>query len=217
MDVDVFCGGMVQTNGYLVTQDGAALVVDAPEGITDWVESRCTKQRLKPAALLVTHGHWDHTLEAAAIQKRLQVPVLIHRDSQRLLEEPAMQAAYSPFYELEACRADRVLNQETELKLGPFACKLLLCPGHCPGSLCFYFSKEGMLFGGDVLFQGAVGRWDLPGGSEGALMNSIRTRILPLPDETRIFPGHGPTTTVGDERRANPFLLGLQQSRSHGL
>jgi len=209
MNVEVFCGGAVQTNAYLLSHNGIGLAVDAPEGMADWVKDHCHNGGIRLAALLLTHGHWDHILDAAKIQQQLKTPVWIHRDSAPLLENPAIQEAFNPSCQMQPCRADRVLDRESRLQLEIFKFELLLCPGHCPGSLCFYFGKEKMLFGGDVLFAGGVGRWDLPGGSETALMNSIQQKILVLPDDTEVFPGHGSSTTIGDERRTNPYLLGL--------
>lgn len=209
MKIEVHCGGAVQTNGYLASMNGSAIVFDAPEGMTDWIESRITKSKIQLAGLLLTHGHWDHILEAAEIQKRFKVPVWVHQDSLPLLETPEIQAAFNPFYELIPCKADRVLRSEKNASLKEFAFEIFLCPGHCPGSLCFYFKEEGMLFAGDVVFAGAVGRWDLPGGSKSDLMSSIEKYILPLPDDVKIFSGHGPSTTVGEEKDNNPFLTSL--------
>jgi glyoxylase-like metal-dependent hydrolase (beta-lactamase superfamily II) len=175
----------------------------------DWMNDGGVEKDLKLAGLLVTHGHWDHILDAAAIQEKYKVSVFVHADSAPLLENPAIQASFNPF-ELRACKPDRVLRQETTLQLSKFEMKLLLCPGHCPGSLCFHFVEEKKVFGGDVLFAGGVGRWDLPGGSQPQLLDAIAQNILVLPDETRVYPGHGPFTTVGKERRTNPFLSDLR-------
>ena len=210
MQAHVYCGGMAETNGYLIQAGSAALLVDAPEGMADWVATLSHQLQLQPAGLLLTHGHWDHIVDAAKIQRKFNVPVWIHRDSAPLLEQPAIQAAFNPFLEIEPCRADRVLEAEGNLTLAVFQFDCRLCPGHCPGSLCFYFAAERWLFGGDVLFAGGVGRWDLPGGSRERLAAAIASRLLTLPGETRVFAGHGPATTLDKERRTNPFLAGLQ-------
>jgi hydroxyacylglutathione hydrolase len=206
MDVQVHCGGAVQTNGYFVSNGKEAFAVDAPEGMADWLEEQSKRKKILLQGLLLTHGHWDHTIEAAEIQKRFKIPVWIHQDSLALLETPEVQSAYNPFYQLQPCKADRVLAKESEAQLGEFKFKLLLCPGHCPGSLCFYFSEEKKLFAGDVVFAGAVGRWDFPGGNQKELFQSIKKNILSLSDDVDVFPGHGPSTTIGEERRSNPFL-----------
>lgn len=212
MEVDVYCGGAVETNGYLVRQGDAAILVDAPEGMADWVRDRGRSMKFQPLGLLLTHGHWDHIADARAIQQRFDAPVWIHRDSAPLLEKPAIQAAFNPFLELKPCKPDRLIESEGPATLANFGFDCLFCPGHCPGSVCFYFSTEKLLFGGDVLFAGGVGRWDLPGGSHEELMASIASRLLALPSETRVFPGHGRETTMGGERRGNPFLAGLKST-----
>jgi len=212
--VQTYCGGMVETNGYLVMRGKAAFVVDAPEGMADWIEEHGRNFTGRWTGLFLTHGHWDHIVDAARIQKRFRMPVFIHRDSAPLLEDPSVQAAFNPFCRVDACRPERVLEREIEIAEVDCRVRLFHCPGHCPGSLCFYFPEDGILFGGDVLFAGGVGRWDLPGGSRETLFHGITKNLLTLPDETRIYPGHGPSTTIGQERRTNLYLLDLKTGRS---
>jgi hydroxyacylglutathione hydrolase len=210
INVELFCGGLAETNGYLLTLENQALVIDAPEGMADWVESRYSKAKFTKLGALITHGHWDHIVDAVPL-KKAGYPLFIHHDSAPLLEAPEIQASFNP-YHLEPCPADRILRKETSFNLGAFEMLLLLCPGHCPGSLCFYFEKQKMLFGGDVLFAGGVGRWDLPGASQKVLFQSLR-QILELPDDVEVFPGHGPTTTIGQERQTNSYLAGLSSQK----
>jgi hydroxyacylglutathione hydrolase len=217
MKLEMFCGGVAETNGYLLSHQGEAIVVDAPEGMTDWVEDRIAKNQLKIVALLLTHGHWDHIVDALSMQQKLKTSVVIHRDSAPLLEIPSIQDPFNSFYQLKPCKADRILDQDQILKLNGFEFQTLLCPGHCPGSICFYLSNEKLLFGGDVLFAGGVGRWDLPGASQKELFDSIQKKLLTLPDETQVLPGHGPTTTMGEERRNNPYLQSLVKTRSSNV
>jgi hydroxyacylglutathione hydrolase len=209
MQVEMICGGAVQTNGFLISIQGESLLVDAPEGMLDWAQDHLQRQKQKPLALLLTHGHWDHIAEAAQIREKLGIPVLIHADSLPLLEHPEIQSAFNPFLIIKPCKADQIIRTEDCIQIGPFHFKPLHCPGHCPGSVCFHFEKESKLFGGDVLFAGGVGRWDLPGGSQRVLLDSIRTRLLVLKDDVEVFPGHGESTTIGEERRNNPFLSSL--------
>lgn len=206
MHLETFCGGMVETNGYLVSDDGVAVAVDAPEGMADFVASALGKRGAKLAALLLTHGHWDHIVDAAAIQGRFGTPVFIHRDSSPLIERPEIQAAFHPLSAIPPCTPDRRLDAEREMEIGPFRFGLLFCPGHCPGSLSFHLAAAKWLFGGDVLFARSVGRWDLPGGSREDLLSSIREKMFVLPEETVVYPGHGPATTIGRERCFNPYV-----------
>ncbi len=206
MQREIFCGGMAETNGYLVTNGMEAVAFDAPEGMAGFIEASLKISGARLAALLLTHGHWDHIVDAAEIRSRFKAPVSIHRDCAPLLEHPQIQAAFNPFVEIPPCVPDHRLDSEETIQIDGFRFDLLLCPGHCPGSLCFHLAAEKWLFGGDVLFASGVGRWDLPGGSQEELIGAIRGKILKLPDDTKVFPGHGPATTVGRERRANPYL-----------
>jgi hydroxyacylglutathione hydrolase len=206
MDVQMFCGGLAETNGYLLIHEKKGLLIDAPEGMADWAEEHASQSKTTLVGLLITHGHWDHIVDAVKIHKRLKIPMWIHEDSAILLETPSIQAPFNPYYQLEPCKADRHLGKESQAELDGFLFNLLFCPGHCPGSLCFHFPEKKWLFGGDVLFAGSVGRWDLPGGSQKELLGNIRSKLLVLPDDTEVFPGHGPTTTIGEERRTNAYI-----------
>ena len=209
MQVQTYCGGMVETNGYLVREKDCAFVVDAPEGMASWVEEKCAHHSIRLVGLFLTHGHWDHIVDAKQIQQKFHVPVFIHRDSAPLLTNPSIQVAFNPFYKIEGCKPDRVIDQENEIAQEGFTIRLFHCPGHCPGSLCYYLDREKLLFGGDVLFAGGVGRWDLPSGSQEILFAGIAQNLLVLADDTQVFPGHGPNTTIGQERRTNPYLMEL--------
>lgn len=214
MKVNAYCGGPVETNGYLIREGSTAWLVDAPAGMADWVNQQCPgAEKLRWGGLLITHGHWDHIAEAESLQKRLGLPVFIHRDSAILMENPSIQAAFNPFGELAPCHADRVLESEKEVTETGVSIRLLRCPGHCPGSICYHFPGAKLVFTGDVLFAGAVGRWDLPGGSREELLKAIAEHLLDLPDETRVLPGHGPATTIGRERATNPYLADPREER----
>ena len=155
--------------------------------------------------LIATHCHFDHVADANKAMEKLGLPLEICPLGEELLGKVGPIAAafgYAP----SKIEAGGYLNEGDIVELGMNKFKILLCPGHSPDSLCFY--TDGTLIGGDVIFQGAVGRTDLPGGSAEDLMESIRTKILPLPDETVIYPGHGPKTILGEERKHNPYING---------
>jgi glyoxylase-like metal-dependent hydrolase (beta-lactamase superfamily II) len=159
---------------------------------------------LELTALVNTHGHLDHIAENSVVKAALSVPLLIHRLDRPMLTDPAKNLSLITGDPIVSPDADGTLEEGDLLPVGREEMKVFHVPGHSPGSLVFY--TPGILIAGDTLFAGSVGRTDLPGCSEQALLENIRTKILTLPDDTVIYPGHGPTTTVGDERRSNPFL-----------
>ena len=197
-----FVGGIFDTNAYLVTAANGIILFDAPTGIVDWLESI----KATPTALLITHGHVDHIDGAAKVKQRFNCQVGYHPDTVPFATDRSFFKQFGFSLEIEPIPADFLV---TETDLWPAwgeEFQVLLVPGHCPGSLCFYLPKHDLLIGGDVLFAGGVGRWDLPGGSQRELLSNIRRKILPLPDQTLVLPGHGPSTTIGEERESNPYL-----------
>lgn len=209
--VNVHClpAGPLPTNAYLLAEPslGLAVLIDAPLGIWDRVEPVLRKEGCRLGALWLTHGHWDHTQGAAEVVRRSGVPVSGHRDDQVLFETPEVMRPLTPEeIVLEAVKVDRWLGDGDILETLGERVEVRHVPGHCPGSLLFYFPRRGVAFGGDALFKDSVGRTDLPGGDPAALMRSIRTRIYTLPEETTVFPGHGGPTTVGYERKNNPYV-----------
>jgi len=197
-----FTGGLAATNAYLLDLGGHLLAIDAPEGFLDYLK----KKKLKPHALLLTHGHWDHIWDAADLVDWAGCPVYYHADTAFLCLQPDTMLAFGLPKKLRPVHATHLMKEDTPLPVAWPQAQLLHVPGHCPGSLCLYLPQSGQLFGGDVLFADGVGRWDLPGGSRDLLLDGIRKKILPLPPETIVYPGHGPTTTVGQEKHSNPFL-----------
>jgi len=155
--------------------------------------------------LIATHCHVDHIAEANIAIKKLNLPLEISPIGEELLGNVGPIAA-SFGYKVSNIEAGGYLNNDEIVKIGETEFKILHCPGHSPDSLCFY--TPGHLIGGDVIFKGSIGRTDLPGGNTEELMNSIKTKILTLPDNTLIYPGHGPKTILGEERKYNPYLNG---------
>lgn len=207
MLVEVFEAGPVATNGYLIADrpGGVAAVVDAPQGVAARMIAQAREWQTPIRFILNTHGHWDHIWDNAALQRLSGAKLGIHRDSAPLLA--IQQARYFGLAEtMEASRPDFFLAEGAAVELGTLRWEILDCPGHCPGSVTLYERHEQVALVGDVLFAGSIGRTDLPGGDHATLLRSIRTKLLTLPDAVRVLPGHGPATTIGRERRRNPFL-----------
>lgn len=211
MNVHVLPAGPIQTNAYLLSDPsrGEAVLIDAPEGIWAKVEPILAREGCRLSGLWLTHGHWDHTQGAAEVARESAAPILAHAADKPLIETPeVMRPLILPGLVVEPSRVTRwVADGETLDALGEKV-RVSHVPGHCPGSLMFYFPSAGAAFSGDALFRGGVGRTDLPGGDSALLEKSIRTRIYTLPGETTLFPGHGAPTTVGEEKASNPHVRG---------
>ena len=207
MIIETFEAGPVATNGYLVAdeQGGKALVIDAPQGVAPLMVEQARRWKTPIVILINTHAHWDHFLDNADLVRLTGAKFGIHRESAPLLTIP--QARYFGLdVEIEPTKPDFFLEEGEPLDVGDLRFEILHCPGHCPGSVVLFERTQRAAFVGDVLFAGSVGRTDLPGGSHETLMRSIREKLLPLGDDVRVLAGHGPVTTVGEERRTNPFL-----------
>jgi hydroxyacylglutathione hydrolase len=202
MNIKMFTGGVVETNAYLVEGKEGCLAIDAPEGFLKYLQ----KEKIQVNALILTHGHWDHIWDAADIVEWAQCPVYYHRDDKNLITQPELMRNFGLPIELKAVQATKFLEQGEIFEFAPFHFNILHVPGHCPGSICLYEAKEAVLFGGDVLFAGGVGRWDLPGGSQQQLIRGIQEKLMVLPGSTQVHPGHGESTTIGEEKNHNPYL-----------
>lgn len=202
-DICSFTGGIAQTNGYLLSLPGGSLLFDAPEGIAAWL----AKRGEKVAALLLTHQHFDHVLDAAAVAQSHGCPVYAWSAlSKELTLEALYGAVTGSSFSVPEFTVTHILAGLAEIQLLGQKIELLHVPGHSPDSLCFHLPDQKKLFGGDVLFLDGIGRTDFPGGSFQQLVNGIETKLWPLPDDTRVLPGHGPGTTLGRERSENPFV-----------
>lgn len=195
-----FTGGPYETNCFLVDAPGGKVLFDAPEGADEEFAGE------KIGLLVLTHGHWDHTADAAAIQRRHGCPVACHAETVPMVsDENFFQRAGFPL-RIDTLRPDRIVEEGVGKDFLGLKLDVLDVPGHCPGSLCFHAPDDGLLVGGDVLFRGGVGRWDLPGGDGELLCRGIREKLFSLLDSTAVLPGHGPATTVGTEKATNPFV-----------
>ncbi len=202
-----------QENTYLVVDEATRTCAVIDPGCSSPAEeeelvSYIETAGWQPVLLLNTHAHIDHILGNAFVGKKFGLPLRIHREELAILEAAPQVAVYYGLPAPEPYPADpsAYLRDGEELLLGESRMQVLFTPGHSPGEVCFYLEDEGLLLAGDVLFRESIGRTDLPGGDHATLLRSIRERLLPLPDETRVFPGHGPETTIGHERTKNPFL-----------
>lgn len=200
---------LAATNTYVAAPDTgqACIIVDAPpdpDPVLDIVRQR----DLTPVALLLTHGHVDHTGGAATIEQSAATVTYVHPDDDFLTLHPEEQLRVlfgrNVQGRLAVPRNRLPLRDGMRLRLAGMEIDVLHTPGHTPGHCCFLIG--GALFSGDHLFAGSIGRTDLPGGDFDQLMESMERKIMPLPDETVVYPGHGPATTLGAERRTNPFL-----------
>lgn len=208
------------TNCYVVAAEkgGPAVVVDAPPDPSG-VGALLARHDLTPVALLVSHGHIDHVGGAGAVAATQAMTTYLHPDDDFMSRHPAeiMRRLFGVSLSAEDEAAlqppeDTVaLEHGQRIEAAGVTFEVLHTPGHSPGHCCFYLPEEGVLFSADQLFAGSIGRTDLPGGDLATLMRSMRTRVLPLPEDTRVLPGHGPATTLAAERSTNPFLQELIQ------
>jgi hydroxyacylglutathione hydrolase len=197
-----FCGGIFETNCYLLNAPQGSILFDAPEGAFDWLISRNVDLKL----LLLTHGHIDHIGDVAKIKRHFRCPLGCHSDTAPMISNRDFFRNFGFEFEVEPADPDFLIEEAASRDFLGLNFEIFEVPGHSPGSLCFFLREEKLLVGGDVLFAGGVGRWDLPGGDADLLFAGIKTKLFGLGDDVLVLPGHGPATTIGEERRTNPFL-----------
>lgn len=209
MNLHVLPAGPIETNAYLLTEPvlGAAVLVDAPDQIWEEIEPILDQQQCSLQELWLTHGHWDHLQGAAQVIRATGARVRAHPDDRAMIENPAEVARFlGGQIKLDPVKVDLWLEPGERIGILDTWVEIRHVPGHCPGNVLFYFQKLGFAIVGDALFKGAVGRTDLPGGSFSQLERSIREQIYTLPENTVVFPGHGPKTSVADEKANNPYV-----------
>lgn len=201
--------GPIQTIGYLLTEPrlGEAVLVDAPDGIWEKIQPVLAQDGCVLKELWLTHGHWDHIQDAAKVKRETGALVRAHRADQALIETPEIMDEFmGAKLGLEPVKIDAFVEPGQRIAALGRAFEVRHVPGHCPGNVLFYAADARAALVGDALFNGGVGRWDLPGGDFDLLARSIRGQIYTLPDDTVVLPGHGPRTTVGAEKAGNPFI-----------
>jgi glyoxylase-like metal-dependent hydrolase (beta-lactamase superfamily II) len=207
------------TNCYVVAPAAGeqCVVIDPGIGVTGQLDEVIAQHRLHPVAVLLTHGHFDHTFSVLPVCQARDVPAYIHPDDRGQLADPwsgvGLPVGTPLFGSLTFAEPDdvRALGPHDKISIGGLDFAVTHAPGHSAGSVVFGLTGDDsdVLFSGDVLFAGSIGRTDLPGGSMAAMERSLRTVILPMDDATVVHPGHGPATTIARERRANPYLTDL--------
>ncbi len=185
-----------------------AIVIDPGDELSK-ITGVLEKHQLKVKAIIVTHGHIDHVAGAAKLRTLTGAPVYMNENDDALLAALDVQAGWLGVETPERPQIDTAANDGVSLKLGDADFNIITTPGHTQGSLSIWIPQEQKVVAGDTLFHETVGRTDLPGGDSRKLLSSIKTRLLPLPDETVVIPGHGVPTTIGHEKQFNPFLQGL--------
>lgn len=197
--------GSVGTNCYFVFRDDAkkALVFD-PGDSGKKIYDRLKENGIEVSAILLTHGHFDHILGVKELKEAAGCKVYSPEAEQRLLEDPELNCS-GMIGRVGSVKTDEWLRDNEEIELEGIKIKVLSTPGHTEGSACFYIEEAGILIAGDTLFEGSVGRTDLPTGNMGDLVHSIRSKLMTLPEDTLVYPGHGDETTIGDEKRYNPY------------
>jgi glyoxylase-like metal-dependent hydrolase (beta-lactamase superfamily II) len=207
MILETFSVGPLQCNCTILGDEeaGEAIVID-PGDEVGRIHKRLTELGLKLKQILVTHAHIDHVGGALKLKRITGAPILLNENDLPLLKMMEEQAGWIGIKTPETAPPDANLTDGLIVGLARYPATVLHTPGHTQGSVCLHFAPLKMLIAGDTLFAGSIGRTDLPGGNSRQIIDSIHTRLLALPEETRILPGHGPATTIGEERYSNPFL-----------
>lgn len=214
MKIEVFPLLLFGVNCYVVydpVEKKAAIIdpgiVDNRE--IDTIDSFLKKNDLTVVAVVNTHLHIDHALANGGLSKKYNVPVMAHEDDKFLGDRLLQQAQeFGLPFRMNDAGVTHYLKDGDKIKVGSGELEVIHLPGHSPGGIALYDAKDRFLISGDSLFEGSIGRTDLPGGNLAKLLDSIKKKLYTLPDDTLVYPGHGPSTTIGREKKTNPFILG---------
>lgn len=206
MRIQQYVVSVCATNCYFAINDDTkeVLIID-PGASAKQLAEKVKEHGLKPAGILLTHGHFDHAAAAEELSQLLDVKIYAHEAEQETLETPGLNLSGWEA-KSETYHADVYVKDEQELELAGFKVRVLFAPGHTVGGCCYYFTEQSAVFSGDTLFEGSIGRTDFPKGSASQLIRAINEKLMIMPDETAVYPGHGEMTSIGMERVNNPFL-----------
>ena len=204
--VEQYVVGEVMTNCYFAVNEDTmeVLVIDPGDG-AKYLAEKIREKNLIPKAVLLTHGHFDHAGAAGELAEEFKIPVYAEEHEKETLHDPGVNLS-GMIGKRETYHADEFVKDGDIISLAGFTITVMFTPGHTKGGCCFYFEDEQALFSGDTLFHDSVGRTDFPGGSASVLLKSIQDKLMPLPGQVNVYPGHNDTTTIGWERQYNPFL-----------
>ncbi len=194
MIIKTFSCGPIETNAYLVEcpETHEAALIDAPLGVASEIKDYPNIKKI-----FITHSHWDHIADAAKLKSTFHIPLYIHSYDEENLKKPGSDRL-PLFFPVQGTKAEGLLEEGEKFKIGKLEFQVIETPGHSPGGVCFWFPKEKVLFSGDTLFRGSMGRVDFPTSSPAQMWESLK-KLGKLPPETKVYPGHGPPTTIGSE------------------
>lgn len=206
MILETICVGPFQVNCYILAsgENSSAIIIDPGEDYAK-IKQALSKHRLKPAFIVNTHGHIDHI----GCDDKFDVPVYIHQKDLSLLKDSSLNLSNLLTSPYSVKSEVRVVQDKENIELGQIELEVMHTPGHTPGGICLLMKRptNKILFSGDTLFCQGIGRTDFPGADEALLIKSIKEKLLKLDDDTTVYPGHGPSSTIGEEKRSNPFLI----------
>jgi glyoxylase-like metal-dependent hydrolase (beta-lactamase superfamily II) len=209
MKLNTIVVGPFEVNCYLYwdeqTRDGVIIDPGLDEHV---IIDSVNKSGMTPKAILLTHGHGDHIAAVKPVKEHFDLPLYVGRGDKELLRNPSANVSELIGQPIVAPDPDHLVEDEQTVTIGSLQFTVLATPGHTPGGVCYLDERANLVFTGDSLFWGSIGRTDLPGGSLNTLLDSIKTKLLKLPDGITCYPGHGPKTTIGAEKSQNPFLTG---------
>jgi glyoxylase-like metal-dependent hydrolase (beta-lactamase superfamily II) len=204
---EILAVGPLQCNCSIVADESTrdAMVIDPGDDVSD-IQAIVEKHGLTVKQIVITHAHIDHVGGAMKLRNATGAPILLNQHDHTLLKMLGVQAAWLGMTAPDKVEIDHSIGESDKVEAGALVANVIHTPGHTEGSVCLYFPVEQKLIAGDTLFAGSIGRTDLPGGSYDKIIRSLHEKVLELPDQTVVVPGHGPLTTIGEERESNPFL-----------